>query len=78
MNLKSLLSAAALAALLVSCEKTNVPGSVSEKDGLLSAIAENFLENTVYPTYKSLADCTELLHDQLEAIKSQDDLDKAA
>ena len=55
-NLTRLLFTAGLSVLLVCCEKANVNSDlVSEKDEMLSAIAENFLDNTVFPTYKTLA-----------------------
>jgi len=66
-------------ALLVSCEK---PESEKDnaKDMAFQAIAENFLTKTVYPTYAALADNTETLTQQLEALKaspSQTSLEKA-
>ena len=67
-----------MSVLLVCCEKANVNSDLmSEKDEMLSAIAENFLDNTVFPTYKTLADNTKLLHEQLQSINSQEDLDLA-
>ena len=77
-NLTRLLFTAGLSVLLVCCEKANVNSDlVSEKDEMLSAIAENFLDNTVFPTYKTLADNTQLLHEQLQSIDSQEDLERA-
>ncbi|MGM9740104.1 MAG: imelysin family protein [Candidatus Cryptobacteroides sp.] len=78
MRIKTLLPAVALTFFLISCEKDVIPDNASEKDNRLSGIADCFLENTVYPTYKALADCTEELHDQLGNISSQSDLDRAA
>jgi len=66
------LAAATVAALgITSCNKNNgTEDAVSEKDKAFKGIAEAFLDNTVYPTYKSLADYTEVLVENLSSAKS--------
>jgi len=52
--------------ILTSCEKDNNKGDNHDKE--FEAIAEVFLSNTVYPTYSTLADYSDQLVSDLEAV----------
>ncbi len=64
--------AAAMTLGFASCSDDNkTPGDdTSAKDKTFAAIAQQYLSNTVNPTYKNLADKTELLVTQLETLRS--------
>lgn len=66
-----LLQAMGVALLLVSCSDSNDPGmpDANEKDATFSAIAKQYLDNTVNVTYRSLADNAEQLVVDLHNIK---------
>lgn len=67
----SILAAAAVFGA-VSCEKNPGIDPNEEKDKAFLAIAENFVNGTVIPTYTNLANYTETLVDQLVAFKESD------
>ena len=55
---------------VVSCSKDNVTDDDSAKEATFRAIVEQFVNNTVVPTYKSLADESVSLYDALVALKA--------
>ena len=54
---------------LASCEKEKEE-PIADNDGQAQAIATQFVDHTVAPTYSALAEKTELLADQLAALKA--------
>lgn len=64
---KYIIYSLALAAVLVSCEKTNTDELPSSDDAFLT-IAENFISNTLAPTYTSLAAESFTLVDQIGSL----------
>lgn len=66
------LTAAAMTLGFASCSDNNdpTPGDSSAKDAQFEAIAKQYLANTVNITYQNLADKTELLVDQLKALRA--------
>ncbi|MCR5325967.1 MAG: imelysin [Bacteroidales bacterium] len=78
------LTAVAIGALLVACEKTNpTENGITKNQQKMAAAVENYVPNVVYSTYKALADETENLYQALNSasqkgVKSltQGDLDK--
>lgn len=78
------LTAVAIGALLVACEKTNpTENGTTKNQQKMAAAVENYVPNVVYSTYKALADETENLYQALNSasqkgVKSltQGDLDK--
>ena len=64
--------AAAMSLGFASCSDNNEnnEGQGSDKDTQFAAIAQQYLTNTVNVTYKNLADQTELLVEQLEALRA--------
>ena len=66
------LTAAAMTLGFASCSDNNdpTPDDSSAKDAKFEAIAKQYLANTVNITYQNLADKTELLVDQLKALRA--------
>lgn len=66
------LTAAAMTLGFASCSDNNdpTPDDSSAKDAKFEAIAKQYLANTVNITYQNLADKTELLVDQLKALRT--------
>ncbi len=78
------LTAVAIGALLVACEKTNsTENGITKNQQKMAAAVENYVPNVVYSTYKALADETENLYQALNSASqkgvkalTQGDLDK--
>ncbi len=78
------LTAVAIGALLVACEKTNsTENGITKNQQKMAAAVENYVPNVVYGTYKALADETENLYQALNSASqkgvkalTQGDLDK--
>ena len=68
---KKFLAAIAAGLLLASCSGNDAPEApdANEKDATFSAIAKQYLDNTVNVTYRSLADNAEQLVTDLQSIK---------
>ncbi len=59
------------AAVLASCDRTNPEtAGLTAQDKELKAAVEQYVPGVIYKTYGNLADATEVLYNQLSAMKS--------
>ena len=77
MKKTTFLAAAALAILAIACNKTPVANTTSTQEEELKAAVGQYVPNVIYKIYGNLADATESLYNQLEALKEADSFKQA-